>query len=39
MYIQITDIMINELIKFLKVVKFKSFRFIMKMLLELEETV
>ncbi len=39
MYISITDIMINELIKPLKAVKFKSFRFIMKMLLKLEKAV
>ncbi len=39
MYISITDIMINELIKPLKAIKFKSFRFIMKMLLILEEVV
>ncbi len=39
MYISITDIMINELTKFLKVIKFKSFKFIMKMLLKLKETV
>ncbi len=39
MYILITDMIINKLIKSLKVIKFKSFRFLMKMLLELKETV
>ncbi len=39
MYIQITDMITDELIKSLKAVKFKSFRFIMKMSLILEETV
>ena len=38
-YISITDMMINELIKSLKAVKFKSFRFIMKMSSELEKAV
>ncbi len=38
-YISITDIITDKLIKLLKAVKFKSFRFIMKMLSELEETV
>ncbi len=37
MYISITDMMIDELIKFLKAVKFKSFRFMMRMLSVLEE--
>ncbi len=39
MYILITDMITDELIKFLKAVKFKSFRFIMKMSSVLEETV
>ncbi len=39
MYISITDMMTDELIKFLKAVKFESFRFMMKMSSVLKETV
>ncbi len=39
MYISITDMMTDKLIKPLKAIKFESFRFMMRMLLKLEETV
>ena len=39
MYIFIVDIIINKLIKLLKTVKFKSFRFMMRMLTERKEIV
>ncbi len=39
MYISITDMMTDELIKFLKAVKFESFRSMMKMSSVLEKTV
>jgi len=39
MYISIINMMINELIKFLKVIKFESFRFMMRMSSVLEEAV
>ncbi len=39
MYISIINMITDELIKSLKAVKFKSFRFIMRMLLILEEAV
>ncbi len=39
MYISITDMMTDELIKFLKAVKFESFRFMMRMSSELKGAV